>query len=109
MADEPNYAAILLVLIMSYLLAMIIGGWMFKLAVDQVVQIFRKHGALSRDSAKSAGELKLEQKRFQVRIKRDYKPQALGFLISRDVIMRTHDDRLYLSERNLLRFQNNES
>lgn len=109
MADEPNYAAIVLILIMSYLLAMIIGGWMFKLAIDQVVEIFRKHGALSRERAKTAGELKLESRWFQVRIKRDYKPQALGFLISRDVVLKTPDDKLYLSERNLLRFQNNES
>ncbi len=109
MTDEPNYAAILLILIMSYLLTMIIGGWMFKLAIDQVVQIFRGHGALSRDSAKTARELKLEHKLFRIRIRRDYKPQALGFLISRDVILKTHDDRLYLSERNLLRFQNSES
>jgi len=108
MAEEPNYLTIFLVLCMAFFLTMIIGGWRFKSAIDQIVEIFRHHGAISRHGAKTADEMKLDTRIFAIRIKRDYKPQALRFLINRDVILRTHDDKLYLSERNLLRFLNNE-
>lgn len=108
MIEEPDYIVLFLVLTMAFLLTMIIGGWRFKSAIDQIVEIFRRHGAISWHGAKSADEMKLDTRIFAIRIKRDYKPQALQFLINRDVVLRTHDDKLYLSERNLLRFLNNE-
>ena len=109
MTEEPNYAAMVLFLVMAYLLALIIGGWRFKSAIEQIVEIFRNHGAISWDGAKSPGEMKLDTRIFAFRFRRDYKPQALSFLIKREVILKTHDDKLYLSERNLLRFLNNEN
>ncbi|RJR41044.1 MAG: hypothetical protein C4576_18890 [Desulfobacteraceae bacterium] len=108
MIEEPDYLTMFLALSMAFLLTMIIGGWRFKSAIDQIVEIFRRHGAVSRDGAKSAEEMKLDTRIFAIRIRRDYKPQALRFLINRDVVLRTHDDKLYLSERNLMRFLNNE-
>jgi hypothetical protein len=49
-------------------------------------------------------QMKLDTRIFAFRFRRDYRPQALYFLIKREVILKTHDDKLYLSERNLLRF-----
>jgi hypothetical protein len=89
------------VLALAYLSALLLAGLMFKRAVLQVMDIFGQHSASSRSNAKSVEQLGLRQSNFLERIagiKRDYKPQALRFLIQHRVVDITPDNRLYLTE-----------
>ncbi|RJQ58323.1 MAG: hypothetical protein C4530_10945 [Desulfobacteraceae bacterium] len=105
MPDLFSYLLVSLFLIASYLLALMLAGWMFKQALRQVVEIFRSHGATTWNGAKTAHELDLAPRSFMqrlVRVRRDYKPQALRFLVHHRVVHRTDDDRIYLSEKDLI-------
>ena len=71
-----------------------------KRAVIQVIRIFKEHGALDAESAKSVVELKLTKPTFKDRMLhfRDYKPAALESLIQVGVVQGTEDGRLFLLE-----------
>ncbi|HIJ57307.1 MAG TPA: hypothetical protein HPQ03_14465 [Deltaproteobacteria bacterium] len=74
-----------------------------KRAVFQVIQIFKKHGALDAESAKSIADLKLTKPTLKDRMMRfrDYKPAALESLIQVGVVQSTEDGRVFLLEERL--------
>ena len=90
---------ILLFLVIIVFLPMMLN----KRAVFQVIQIFKQHGALDADSAKSIIELKLTKPTLKDRMMRfrDYKPAALESLIQVGVVQGTEDGRLFLLEERL--------
>ncbi|MDX9822903.1 MAG: hypothetical protein RBT20_13280 [Syntrophales bacterium] len=80
-----------------------IQNFLVKRALKQVIEIFRRYGALQAGNAKTLEELGLGPKSFITKMAslRDYKPDALKLLIQRDVIMSTDEGKLYLKEERL--------
>lgn len=77
--------------------------YLVKRAISQVIRIMQNAGAMSPATAKTREELKLQQKSiFQKMGRRDYKPFALEALIQKGIVLTTRDDRIYLSETDLL-------
>jgi len=81
----------------------VIPGWRLGRAIRQVIQIFRKHNAISVKNARTDSELGLRplgilERMFRLR---DYKPYALTVMIKAGVVQQTEDGRLYLSEEKL--------
>ncbi len=74
-----------------------------KRAVIQVVQIFRDHGALDPESAKTLQELRLTKPTLKDRMLRfrDYKPAAVDSLIQVGIVQGTEDGRVFLLEERL--------
>jgi hypothetical protein len=75
-------------------------------AISKVIAVFQKHGALGPDRAKTLDELGLKPLGLLDRMTRmrDYKPYALQALMKAEVVRRTEDGRLYLSEESLAQF-----
>ena len=90
---------IILFLVVIVFLPMLLN----KRAVFQVIHIFKKHGAIDAESAKSIIELKLTKPSLKDRMMRfrDYKPSALDSLIQVGVVQGTEDGRLFLLEERL--------
>ena len=97
-----NTAILILAIIALFGLAFLISNWRTKLAISQIMDIFRKANAVGIKNAKTAYELGLEPKRMYMRLGlRDYKPRALQLLQQADVVKMTGDGKLYLSEETL--------
>jgi hypothetical protein len=89
----------ILVIILLFVLTFFVSNIMTKLALKAVLKTFRKHSALTPDTAKYLNEMGLQQKGlFQFRGLRDYKPAALQFLMKHEIILAAEEGRLYLSE-----------
>jgi len=94
---------IVLLIIIFLVVIVVLPMMLNKRAVTQVIQIFRNHGALNPESAKTLQELKLTKPTFKDRMMRfrDYKPAAVESLIQVGVVQGTEDGRLYLLEEKL--------
>lgn len=90
---------IILFLVVIVVLPMLLN----KRAVIQVIQIFRNHGALDPESAKTLQELRLTKPTLKDRMLRfrDYKPAAVESLIQVGVVQGTEDGRVFLLEERL--------
>ena len=95
-----NVFAIIIMIILSFLAIVLIPMLMTRRAVNQVIRIFRNQNALSPENARTVDELGLTPLSLGQRIfkARDYKPRALDSLIGSDIVQRTEDDKLFLSE-----------
>ena len=97
---------IILVLLFVLLLAaiFIIPRWRLKRAIRQVIQIFKEHNATGIKNAKTDEELGLRPRGMMEGMfrGRDYKPYALSALMRAEIINRTEDGKLYLSEEKLM-------
>ncbi|MCD6299595.1 MAG: hypothetical protein J7L78_00265 [Dehalococcoidales bacterium] len=73
---------------------------MMRRAVNRVIKIFRNNSAIDARSAKTIDELGLRPRtRLQGMFRgRDYKPQALSFLMKAEIVRINDDGKLYLSE-----------
>lgn len=95
-------AILILVLVIAALIVVVIYGsrFLMRKAIRDVVSIFRRYGATSPGSAKTAQELGLVRANPLERMfrMRDYKPQALTVLGQADIVQMTEEGRLYLSE-----------
>lgn len=91
---------IILIFVLLLALMFIIPRWRLKRAIRQVIQIFRKHNATDRKNAKTIDELGLRPPGVMEGMfrGRDFKPYALSALIKAEIIQRTEDGKLYLSE-----------
>jgi hypothetical protein len=80
-------------------------------AIIAVVKLFRKHNALDINNAKTSEDLGIVPRKFigPMFKRRDYKPQALDFLLNIKVVRVTEDNRLYFSEEDLFSIQENSS
>jgi hypothetical protein len=81
----------------------IIPRWRLKRAIREVIQIFREHNATDIKKAKAIDELGLTPRGMMEGMfrGRDYKPYALNALMRAEIINRTEDGKLYLSEEKL--------
>jgi len=97
---------IFLALIIVVFIATMIFLPQFMLArnIPKVIRIFREHNAVGEKNAKTIAELGLQPKSMFQRMfaRRDYKPQALQFLLRVTIIEMTEDGKVYLNEENLL-------
>ncbi len=98
-----NVLAIIIMIILSFLAIVLIPMMMTRRAANQVIRIFRKQNALSPENARTAEELRLAPLSLGQRIfkARDYKPRALDSLIASNIVQRTEDGKLFLSEKAL--------
>jgi len=98
-------AVIILLLIGGCLAALfIIPTLLTKRAMGKVIRILKRTDTTDPENAKSIIELGLNPPSFKERIMkaRDYKPKALEFLISLNIVLYSEDGGIYLSEKNLL-------
>jgi hypothetical protein len=104
-----NQAATLLIVV--FVLAAFAGGvfylsrYLFRRAVRSVISLFRKEGATSPSTATTPEKLGIVQAGYFDRAfkLRDYRPYALRLLGEANIIRRTEDGTLYLSEEELER------
>ena len=105
-----NVIFIIVLFILAALGLFLIPSLLFRRAVKQVLNIFRRHSAIDARHAKTPEEMGLNPMPSMYRRMfwlRDYKPGALQYLIGVEVILSTEDGKLYLSEEKLAnsRFQ----
>ena len=82
----------------------IVPRWLLRRAARKVIRIFREYNATDVKNAKTIDELGLRPRSMMERMfsRRDYKPYALSGLMRAEIINRTEDGRLYLSEEKLM-------
>ena len=82
-----------------------IPALMTRRAINTILKIFRQHGALDEDRAMTFEALRLKPLDFAQRImkSRDYKPRALDFLKSIEVVQSTEEGKIFLSKEKLLK------
>jgi uncharacterized protein YneF (UPF0154 family) len=99
-----NDWVVIAILVIVLLLAMfILPQFMMRRAIKAVLRIFREHHAIGPKNAKAVDELGLQQKGMIQRMMkpRDYKPRALQYLISQEIVQMTEDGKVYLLEEKL--------
>jgi len=99
-----NDVLLIVLVVVCILLAMLgIPYMMTKRALGRVIKIFRRNNALDKSTAKTIDELELRPRTMLQNMfrSRDYKPQALNFLMKAEIIVMTDDGKLYLSEEKL--------
>lgn len=103
-SDNMNDILIIALIIIAIIAGMLgIPYLMMRRAVSSVIKVFQRNNAIDAKTAKTIDELGLSprtmlQNMFRTR---DYKPQALNFLIKGEIIQITEDGKLYLSEERL--------
>lgn len=100
-----DWLFIVLMVLLFIVVVLFLPQWLIMRNVPKVIRIFRQQNAVGEKNAKTVEELGLQSKSMFQRMlsRRDYKPQALQFLIRATVIEITEDGKLYLSEENLAR------
>jgi hypothetical protein len=80
-------------------------------AIIAVIKLFRKNNALDMNNAKTSEELGIQPKKFigPMFKRRDYKPQALDFLLNLKIVKVTEENRLYFSEEDFASIQERSS
>jgi hypothetical protein len=106
-----NVVALLIIIILTLLAILVIPTLMTRRAHHHVIKIFRHHGALSAETAKTIDEMRLTPPTLQQRLfrTRDYKPRALERLKESGIVRTAEDDKLFLSEEELTLMLRNES
>ena len=103
-SDNMNDILVIALIIIAIIAGMLgIPYLMMRRAVGHVIKIFQRNNALDAKTAKTIDELGLSprtmlQNMFRTR---DYKPQALNFLMKGEIIQITEDGKLYLLEERL--------
>jgi hypothetical protein len=107
MEHSAKLFMILLLLGLSFLIALRIQAFLMKRAFSQVVDRFRTHHSLCSQGSKTADELGLQPPNFWQRFykPRDYKPYALQMLIQAGAVRLSDDDKMCLSEQKLQNFR----
>ena len=102
--DINTIIIIVLLVVLGLLMMFVVPRWRLKRANRQVIQIFREHNAIDIKNAKMIDELGLRPRGMMEGMfrGRDYKPYALSILMRAEIIQRTEDGRLYLSEEKLI-------
>lgn len=93
----------ILVICFLLIISLFLPLFLQRRAIRAVTKIFREKNALSYENAVTAEELGIKQRTFWERMvkMRDYKPDALQFLLSTKIVKTTEDNRLYFSEEQL--------
>ena len=95
---------IVLIVILFIVVMLVVPQWMLTRNVPKVIRIFRHQNAVGEKNAKTIEELGLVPKSMFQRMlnRRDYKPQALQFLIRTTVVEMTEEGKVYLNEETLM-------
>ena len=95
---------IVLMVILFIVVMLVVPQWMLTRNVPKVIRIFRHQNAVGEKNAKTIEELGLLPKSMFQRMfnRRDYKPQALQFLIRTTVVEMTEEGKVYLNEETLM-------
>jgi hypothetical protein len=88
------------VLVLVYMLTRRFHAWSMKRALDSILNDLEKKGAVDHASAVKLPYATVGIFRFGMR---DYRPKALEYLVSSNVVGRTEDARFYLKEKVLQR------
>ena len=99
-----NETLFLILLGIAFILVIIfVPQLLIKRAIPKVIRAFRNNNAVGEKNARTLEELGLKPKGMLENMwrTRDYKPKALQFLISANIIQMTEDGKLYLSEEDL--------
>lgn len=99
-----NEVLFLILLGIAFILVMlVVPQLMMKRAIPKVIQAFRQNNAVGEKHAKLLEEMGLKPKGLleSAGRLRDYKPRALQFLISINVIQATEDGKFYISEEDI--------
>ena len=96
---------IVLLVLLFIVVVLVVPQWMLSRNVPKVIRIFRQQNAVGEKNAKTIEELGLQPKSMFQRMfnRRDYKPQALQFLIRATIIEMTEEGKVYLNEATLMR------
>ncbi len=96
---------IVLMVVLFIAVMIFLPQFMLTRNIPKVIRIFREHNAVGEKNAKEIGELGLLPKPMLQRMlrRRDYKPQALQFLLRTTIIEMTEEGKVYLNEDNLFR------
>lgn len=95
---------IILMILLFIAVVIVVPQWMLSRNVPKVIRIFRHQNAVGAKNAKTIEELGLQPKSMFQRMfnRRDYKPQALQFLIRTTVVEMTEEGKVYLNEETLM-------
>ncbi|HUU64866.1 MAG TPA: hypothetical protein VMW37_02020 [Dehalococcoidales bacterium] len=95
---------IVLMVLLFIAVVLVVPQWMLSRNVPKVIRIFRQRNAVGEKNAKTIEELGLQPKSMFQRMlnRRDYKPQALQFLIRATVVDMTEEGKVYLNEETLM-------
>ena len=95
---------IVLMVILFIVVMLVVPQWMLTRNVPKVIRIFRQQNAVGEKNAKTIEELGLLPKSMFQRMfnRRDYKPQALQFLLRTTVVEMTEEGKVYLNEETLM-------
>jgi hypothetical protein len=103
--SESTRVLILFVLciILLLVLSFFIQSLMMRRAMKAVIKILRFKQSLTPETAQFANDVGIKKRSF-INFKgvRDYKPNALQYLMNQEIILVTEDGRIYLSEEKLL-------
>jgi hypothetical protein len=95
---------IVLMVLLFIVVIIVVPQWMLTRNVPKVIRIFRRQNAVGEKNAKTIEELGLLPKSMFQRMfnRRDYKPQALQFLLRTTVVEMTEEGKVYLNEETLM-------
>jgi hypothetical protein len=95
---------IVLMVLLFIAVMVVVPQWMLSRNVPKVIRIFRQQNAVGEKNAKTIEELGLLPKSMFQRMfnRRDYKPQALQFLLRTTVVEMTEEGKVYLNEETLM-------
>lgn len=94
-----NYLVFFL-MIMAFVGVLYVRAFLARRAIFRVIEIFRQHGAMGINGAKTLQELGLQRLDFIQRIMkpRDYKQDALQMLIKKGILLQNGNGKVYLDE-----------
>jgi len=102
--DMQGILFIVLLVILFILSVIFVPYWMIMRAVPKVIKTFRQKNAVGEKNALSIEELELRPKSMFRRMlaRRDYRQNALQFLIRGDVVDITEEGKFFLNEQKLM-------
>ena len=100
-----DWLFIILMVVLFIVVVLVLPQFMLMRNIPKVIRIFRERNAVGEKNAKTIEELGLLPKTMFQRMlsRRDYRPQALQFLMRTTVIEMTEEGKVYLNEDNLFR------
>jgi len=102
--DTQGILFIVLIVILFILSILFLPYWLIMRAVPKVIRAFRERNAVGASNAMTIEELGLKPKSIFQRMftRRDYKQNALQFLIRADVVDITEEGKFYLNDEKLM-------
>ena len=100
-----DWLFIILMVVLFIVVVLVLPQFMLMRNIPKVIRIFRERNAVGEKNAKTIEELGLLPKTMFQRMlsRRDYRPQALQFLMRTTVVEMTEEGKVYLNEDNLFR------